>query len=235
MRRLFLWCLLTVFASVAHANEDDMVTGSQFASIYSYEEYQLGGFSCRDLTRSHNYLVNDGKALISEDKLFFLFAVKYIDGVAKWIIDEAPSVKGLVQTDEIKYALTENLIIKTLGGCYKPNRMDANYLESLLDVIAEGFDENDFNSKPYTKDFSCSDYAESVGLAVPILLKNGDVTLRVQDGISALKLLAFIEGYTSFYQTENAAIFKVYDKCKQYKNNISFMEALNEIRIEAKK
>lgn len=235
MRRLFLWCLLTVFASVAHANDDDIVTGSQFSSIYSYDKYPMGGYSCRDLTRSYNHLVNGGQALISEDKYIYSFALSYIDGLAKFVIDQTPPVDDMPKTDELQNTLTVNLITKTMNGCYKLNRMDTSYLKSLMDVIAEGFDNNDLKSRPFTKDFSCSEYADRTHLAIPILVKNEDVTLRVQDGINAMRLFAFIQGYTTLKRPENAALYGVYDKCKQYKNNISFMEALKQVVISIKK
>ena len=76
-KNFFILCLLTAFAFIAHASDDDIVTGSQFSSIYSHEKYPMGGYSCRDLTRSHNHLVNGGPALISEDKYIYSFALSY--------------------------------------------------------------------------------------------------------------------------------------------------------------
>ena len=81
-----------------------------------------------------------------------------------------------------------------------------------------------------------SEHGDKIGLTIPILLKNTDITFRVQDGISAMRLFAFIEGYTTLIERpENAVIFGIFDKCKLHQNNISFMEALKQVVISIKK
>jgi len=222
-----------IFSFKAHANGDELVTGKQFSEIYSFSEYAFTKVACRDLTRSYNYLANDGKALIVEDELFYPFYVYYIDGLAKFLIDEHDSAKGIPQNGK-ESTLTASLVNKTINGCYNTNRMDEPYLESLLDVLAEGFDTNILSSKQVMEDFSCRDYADKVGPVIPILMENSEATLSIEDGINALKLAAFITGYHSLSPMGNL-VFEVFDTCKLHNNRISFMEALNKIRKNEKK